>query len=177
MGGAVFCRGGLLNAVFDTFSGNTAGHGGTDVYVLSDSSDGGNYTSPGSGAATAVLTDDVLGQSRSPVSDFAAASNDGASWPALSGSHDFISNNAPGGMPQSAVVNAPGADPDLGHLGMNGGPTPTMVPNPGSPLLAAGVAADYPGTTTEIQTDKRGADRSYYFDIGACEVTQAQFVI
>jgi hypothetical protein len=68
-GGAVFARNGMLTATLDTFSGNTGTNGdgtagqGRDVYVLSDASDGGNGTSPGSGIATATLVGDVLSQS------------------------------------------------------------------------------------------------------------------
>jgi hypothetical protein len=172
LGGAVFVRNGALNAVFDTFSRNAAAQGGTDVYVLADNFIGGYNMHPGTGEATAVLIDDVLGQSRSPVSDFVAASNFTASPPVLAGSsHDFVSNNpAVGGLPASAVLNAASADPRLGHLAAHGGPTPTLAPLSGSPVRATGVTAYYPGTKKVIAVDQRGVARNPMTpDLGACE--------
>ena len=66
-------------------------------------------------------------------------------------------------------------DPTLGALSANGGPTDTMVPNPGSPLIdgvpAASCQAD---GAAGITTDQRGFPRpdtaSTNCDIGAVEV-------
>ena len=78
MGGAVFARNGTVSATFVTFSGNTAAQGGTDLYVLSDKSNGGNNTSPGSGSATAQLINCILGQNATTtVPDFFANTNAG----------------------------------------------------------------------------------------------------
>ena len=56
-----------------------------------------------------------------------------------------------------------GADPDLGPLGANGGPTPTRLPNPGSALVGA-VPAGFGGC---IGADQRGVGRPQG---GACEI-------
>jgi hypothetical protein len=58
-----------------------------------------------------------------------------------------------------------GADPQLGDLADNGGPTETLLPGPASPLLdriPAGVCATYP-------TDQRGEPRPEVADTG-CDV-------
>ena len=83
-------RNGTLTATFDTFSGNTAAQGGTDLYVLSDGSNGGNNTSPGSGTATATLINDILGQTSSAVADFVANTNGGGSTPTFTGSSNDL---------------------------------------------------------------------------------------
>jgi hypothetical protein len=179
LGGAVFCRNGTLVAIFDTFSGNTAARGGTDVYVLRDASNGGNKTSPAYSPAKAELVNDIFGQSSAPVCDFVAASNDGASPPVLVASRDFISNNpAAGGLPGGAVVNAAGANPQLGPLADNGGPTETMAPLGNSSVRATGVTIDYPGTKKVIAIDQRGIARNFQHpDLGAFEVTLPEYFI
>jgi predicted outer membrane repeat protein len=61
------------------------------------------------------------------------------------------------------------ADPALGPLQDNGGPTPTMVPAAGSPLLDAAV------DTHCSSTDQRGVDRPQgsHCDVGAVELVVA----
>ena len=67
-------------------------------------------------------------------------------------------------------------DPMLGALGANGGPTNTMVPNPGSPLIDAipDPGGGCPAAPT-ITTDQRGVTRPQGpgCDIGAVEVQVA----
>jgi large repetitive protein len=177
-GGAVFALNGSLTTVFVTFSGNTARNGGgpskdgTDVYVLSDKRGTGVL---GGGSVSATLIDDILGQSSAPTSDFAAASTDGGSTPGLTGKYDVLSNDSPSspatGLPVGSTITI--ANPQLGSLAANGGPTPTMAPGTGSPALSAGALADYPGTTTPITTDQRGDTRSSTPCIGAYESTPA----
>ncbi len=167
LGGAVFERNGTLNATFDTFTSNTADQGGTDVYVLSDKSDGGNSTSPysGTGTASATLINDILGQSSASVSDFVAATNAGASAPTLTGStNDLIANNpGTGGL---TGTNITVGDPGLGSLAANGGPTETFA------LTTANTMAIAQGATgTGITTDQRGVARAGTPDLGAYEYT------
>ncbi len=144
-----------MNATFDTFSGNTAAQGGTDVYVLSDASNGGNNTSQGSGMAMATLVNDILGQSNTSVADFIANTNAGGAAPNLSGSsNDIVSNNSPttgNGLTGNGVTNITTANPDLHALASFGGPTQTMALFSGSPAIGAGA------TGTGITTDQRGA--------------------
>lgn len=67
--------------------------------------------------------------------------------------------------PANPGSNLVGVDPGLGDLGWNGGPTPTMLPLPSSPLLDAGPATAIPAT------DQRGLPRlsGARVDIGAVE--------
>ena len=62
-------------------------------------------------------------------------------------------------------ANIIGVDPLLGSLGDNGGPTPTLLPLDGSPVIDAGDGVGVPGA------DQRGRPRPYGLavDIGAVE--------
>ena len=174
LGGAVFARNGTVSATFVTFSGNTAAQGGTDLYVLSDKSNGGNNTSPGSGSATAQLINCILGQNgTTTVPDFVANTNAGGTAPTFTGSsHNLVTLNGTGsnGLPAGALV--AGTDPNFAVAGLanNGGDTPTIALTAQSTaVLGKGITADYPGTTTPITTDQRGVTRATPSDIGACE--------
>ena len=176
-GGGVFAVNGTLTATFVTFSATPARNGagsalqGTDVYALSDKMDSGVH---GGGTLSAALIDDILGQSGAATSDVVANSVSSGSNPILSGQHDVISNNSPtsgSGLPTGATIVI--GDPKLGVLGANGGPTPTLALQTGSPAIAAGVSADYPGTSTPITTDQRGDARAGTPSIGAYESTAA----
>jgi hypothetical protein len=178
-GGALFVRNGALTAIFVTFSGNTVTNGdstagtGSDLYVLSDASSGTGF---GGGTATAQLIDNILGQASAIVPDFVADQIGGAAAPTLTGSHNFVSNNSASApldpLPSPAVLNNSSVtDPKFDPKGLqnNHGPTPTLGLLPTSPALGAGVAADYPGTTTLIILDQRGLSRHTVPDLGALE--------
>ena len=156
-----------------TFSGNIAETGGnsptyldgTDVFVIADSTDA---DVRGVGSASVNLTDDILGQASAPTSDFGSTSQSDLPplpFPSLRGSNDLITNNAPQGDgfqafagPNVSHVTA-GVNPMLETLSGNSDPTETMASQIGSPVIAAGIAADYPGTMTLITTDQRGDTR------------------
>jgi len=164
-GGAVFVLNGKLAATFNTLSLNTA-LAGTDIYVLSDKNDSG--VNNGVVAATATLTDNILGQSgTNTVSDFHAATHAGGSSSSLSGSNNLISNND--GFPTNGTIAA--TDPKLDFLSNNGGPTPTMGLAVASPAVGAGVAQ--PG----IISDQRGTARGSSPSIGAFEPVSAYFMV
>jgi hypothetical protein len=156
-GGAVFARNATLTAVFNTFSGDSARDGRTDIYVLSDG--------PGN-QATATLIKNILGQNTTSASDFLANAINGGSSPILDGSsHDLVRQNPPsGGLPAGAVVSS--ADARLGPLASNGGPTQTMALQAGSPAILAGVPS---GT---VFVDQRGRLRNNPPDLGAFQLTQ-----
>ncbi len=166
-GGAVFVRNGTLTATFDTFTSNTAAQGGTDIYVYSDASNGGNSTSIGSGAATATLVNDILGQSNNAVSDFVANINfnDENDTLSLAGSeNDLISNNPAGtGLTGTNIVVG---NPNLSGAGLhaNGGPTETIALTSFSTL-----AIEQGATGTGITTDQRGVTRLSPPSLGADE--------
>lgn len=66
-----------------------------------------------------------------------------------------------------------GTDPQLGPLADNGGPTPTMLPLAGSPLLDHGPASipDFPGNTYDQRGPGHPRTSGTASDIGAVEVT------
>jgi hypothetical protein len=146
----LFIRNGVLTLTYDTFSGNTAAQGGTDVYVLSDGS--GNQ-------ATASLVNDILGQISNTVTDFVSNTNNSGTAPNLGGSsNNLVRNN--GGLPNSAVVSS--ADPLLFPPASNGGPTQTMALSSNSPAYQQGVVV------SGITTDQRGYVRpSNHATLGA----------
>ena len=63
-----------------------------------------------------------------------------------------------------------GEDPELGSLRNNGGPTPTMIPRPGSPVVNRG--------STELRVDQRGYGRpAEEADIGSVELQKSSLTI
>jgi Bacterial Ig-like domain (group 3) len=164
LGGAVFILDSTFSATFDTFSGDSVTNGDTsagnasEVYVLAD----------GKGAVySATLVDDILGQSGdSAVDDFVAAAGDGKAPDLAGSSNDLVTNNPTDGtgLTGSDII---GGNPMLGALANNGGPTQTMALQTGSPAIAAGITADFPGTDSPITTDQSGAPLNSPTDLGA----------
>ena len=122
LGGAVFVRNGSLTLVSSTISGNTAAQGGRGVYIIGD------------GATVAgSLTNAIIGQADTSVTDFVATSINGGST-TTSGTANII-GSAVGFTGSFSAVN-----PMLGALANNGGPTKTMALQAGSPAIGAGGA-------------------------------------
>jgi hypothetical protein len=200
MGGAIFARGGTLRLTNTTITGNTVvgGQGGASTLTGNSGQDGGaaggalctlnvslflinttivgNTGSPtypqvtivGTGAAGArtgaYLANTVVAGPSGP--DIGAMGLLGARAPRLWGVGNFLGR--PGGFPRRGLAGT--GDPRLGPLGDNGGPTPTLAPLPGSPLIDAGADAPFRGLPA---TDQRGQPRraGRRIDIGAVEVS------
>jgi hypothetical protein len=182
MGGAVFNNGGAVTVVDSTFTANLALGGGnglggaifsrngsvavSDSTLFANTADqgGGIYAVVDGGAAAVAVSNSVLAGTPGGRSDYQATGPVSAS-----GAGDLV--QAPGlgdgQFPAAAVVSTAG--PGLGPLQDNGGPTPTLRPPPGSPLLGAGVNAALP---PGLSTDQRGLPRvvNGAVDIGAVEV-------
>jgi hypothetical protein len=82
------------------------------------------------------------------------------------------------GFSTSAGDLAPGTNPALAALGDHGGPGPTMLPSPGSPLLdAIPLASCQADGAKFVTTDERGVTRPQGTgcDIGAVEVEASTF--
>jgi large repetitive protein len=166
LGGAVFMRNGTLNATFDTLSLNNVTNGdstsgdGSGIYIVADGA-----------AATALLVDDIMGQSgSSETADIDSSAINLASAPSFTGStNNLVTNNGPGGLPGGTFITG---DPDIGTLTNNGGPTETMALLPGSPASGAGIGwyYDYPTDTQPITTDQRGVARPVAPDIGSFQI-------
>jgi hypothetical protein len=151
LGGVIFNRNGTLTIFNCTISGNTAAQGGRGVYNLGDGT-----------TATATLNNTILGQADTTVSDFVGnAINSGAN--ATSGVGNLIRTQT--GFAGTIVSTA---DPQLGSLANNGGPTQTQAITTSSPAFNAGDNTAASGLTT----DQRGFARldGAAVDIGAFEV-------
>ena len=79
------------------------------------------------------------------------------------------------GLAGTGDVQRAGIDPLLGPLGDNGGPTPTRMPRPTSPLLGAipNAACRTVPLATAVVTDQRGAPRPTE-PVGTCDVGAVQ---
>jgi hypothetical protein len=149
IGGAIFNLNGSLHADTTTFAGNSAAYDGAAIYNLV--LDG--HTAR---AATTTLRDTIVAGGVGPF-DLASAKPTGGS-PANLGSasadvsaFDLVdSAHAVGG---ATITGSPlTADPQLGPLADNGGPTQTLLPAAGSPVIDAGSAFG-------ALTDQRGLTR------------------
>jgi hypothetical protein len=149
----------------------------------------GNAATPGSGDYTALGTaaggglDDTFDPPTQLIDTIIAVNTcAGGSGPDVNGTVDSSGFNLVGdtsgssGWIASDLTRAtpPAIDPLLGPLQNNGGPTPTMLPQPGSAAVDAGTTAGY-------STDQRGLRRPWHLlstppvqgdgsDIGAVEV-------
>ena len=183
-GGAVFADGGSLRLTNCTFTGNTAGFRGGAIFAkapvalsLTHCTVTGNSTlstdpslSGGGGIfsdhAAIVLANSIVSGNTSPV-----GVPDGYDILADAGSVEFQAANLVkdyASLAGNTAINGPDpmvAQPNLAALAANGGPTRTMLPNPGSPAIDAAA-----GETTA--TDQRGLSRPQNGtpEIGAVEV-------
>jgi hypothetical protein len=138
LGGAVFNVDGTVKLVNDTVDTNHADKGGA-VYNLAFGKD---IPTGGTAAASLILNNNILADSTHPVGNVlvaipdlvssAQATNNTAT---VSGSHNLVMGNT--GTIGAGVITLT-TSPHLGPLQNNGGLTPTMLPQPGSPVLGAG---------------------------------------
>jgi Bacterial Ig-like domain (group 3)/Putative Ig domain len=150
-GGAVFNRNGTLTILNSTISQNTGNNGGRGVYNLGDA-----------GTATATINNTIIGQADNINTDFGGfAINAGVNT--TSGVGNLIRSAF--GFAGTVVSSA---DPQLGGLNFNGGPTPTMLPAAGSPVINLGNNA----AAAALTTDQVGSAPRVFggtIDIGALE--------
>lgn len=151
-GGALYVTGGMtLRHV--TMSANSAADGGAHVDSVS------SFLDPHSGYLTvddSILVD-AVGSSSCSFRDSAGTS----------GGYNFVSDTS---CFAAATTDTVGADPQLGALADNGGPTKTMAPtSASSPVVDA-----IPAASCTVDADQRGAYRPSQgaCDIGAVELLQ-----
>jgi Bacterial Ig-like domain (group 3)/PKD domain len=175
-GGGVFSTG-TLTVTNSTISGNTGSLGG-GVYVsgsatIEDSTISGNAGQDGGGAyfgAATTLGNSVIsgntyfagGASPDVTTTGSALNSQGNNFVGMGdGSSGWVASD------QVGLILAP-LNAGLGTLANNGGPTLTMLPQTGSPLIDAGSNALIP---TGVTTDQRGFSRIFNttVDIGAVE--------
>lgn len=170
-GGMAFQTAGALALVNATLSGNTsalaAGGGlhsgsGTTLSVASSSLVG-NSAASGGGifreGAGATLRNSLIANNSAPSAPDASG--------AFTPSYSLVKNTSGATLGAGSGNLAAGTDPLLGALAVNGGPTRTLLPATGSPVLNAGD----PVTTGLPDTDQRGLPRiaGGRIDIGAAE--------
>jgi hypothetical protein len=171
--GAVFNLNGAFTAAGSTFSGNSAAYYASQIYNL-------EYDGYDQRMATATLRDTIVhGGSGSASLSQDLTSNKSAYGivpPAGSAAvADLSQFNLVGSVfvqEQGTLVGSPiTADPLLGPLQANGGPTPTMAPATGSPAIDAGDAQCLDLAGTPLATDQRGEPRpaGRACDLGAYE--------
>jgi hypothetical protein len=177
-GGALFNLDGTATLINDTLAGNhvVGGNGNTadadDVYNLALNVGIGTSTT-----ATVGLTNDILaGASPESAGGLSDVVNDaeGTSYSAnvTAQGMDLVQQSANGLFAGSANVFS--ANPVLGPLQNNGGPTPTMEVLAGSPILLAANAGLGSTATNGVPTaDQRGASRGATIDLGAYQATTA----
>jgi hypothetical protein len=155
-GGAIFNLNGTISVLNSTLSGNTADDGGTALYTLGDGV---------LSQATAAVNNTIMGQADNEIPDLVSQTNNGG-VSTTSGVGNLIRSSVGFG---GTIVSQ--ADPMLGALADNGGPTDTMLPGELSPALDAGDD----GAAADLTTDQRGDNRFFNgtVDIGSVEVGPA----
>ena len=172
-GGAIFNIDGTLDVITSTIADNSivgvgATNGGGAIYNLAMGT-----TAAGSGVpSTVTLTDSILADSigsNDLVNDENSSTNASAvvnaTMPNIVTSYNT--------MPDGATTNGTPmtSNPQLSPLANNGGQTPTMALQSGSPALGAGA------TGTSVPTvDQRGVARGGVIDLGAYQSTPASTV-
>jgi hypothetical protein len=119
------------------------------------------------------ITHPILGTSTSPDAAFSDVEN---CWVDSSDSQGFnFSDDDSCGFDDPNDNVADGNDPMLGALAHNGGPTETMLPLPGSPLIDA----IQPVSECQVDVDQRGVSRPQIkgCDTGAVEVLGASLQV
>ncbi|HWE03502.1 MAG TPA: Ig-like domain-containing protein, partial [Tepidisphaeraceae bacterium] len=174
LGGAIFNLNGVVTTNDSTIANNIAPQGGGAIYSLGDN---GIATQAGpvlpSITANIILNNSILSGSNDGaenlVSDFVQNTNDSgqitghaAGTVASSGANDIVQTGS------VYTIAASVANPDLGALANNGGPTDTFAPAADSPAINAASNALIP---TGVMTDQRGYTRvaNATVDIGAYE--------
>ena len=150
-GGGLYGYSGYTRTIWNsTFTGNySTGSGGAGIFasslVLVNTTVVGNGTGGGINTSSLTLTNSVV------------ANNSG---------YDVL-----GGATTFATASLIGTDPMLSPLDDYGGPTLTMPPTPGSPVINAGLSS----VTNSLPTDQRGYARrsGTSVDIGAAEYQEA----
>ena len=166
-GGAIFTQGGSLSLANCTIAGNTAALSGGGIeaqksvtVVASTFADNVAAVTGGDGGAI----DNSGGKYVISIEDTIFSSDSSGYGPevanaVISFGHNLVSDdaNSSGWIPSDQTGTA--ATPlqaDLGTLDDYGGPNETIPLLPGSPAIAKGIQADFPGTNTPISTDARG---------------------
>jgi hypothetical protein len=149
LGGAIFNYNGSLSSLNSTISLNSADNA-SGIYNLADNS-----------TSTSSITNTIIAQTDESVSDYVQSVINSGNV-SSSGGGDLIGSTTSFG---GTIVSS--ADPQLGSLANNGGPTETLLPANSSPAVDGGISSAAAG----LSTDQRGLPRivGAAVDIGAVE--------
>jgi predicted outer membrane repeat protein len=170
-GGAIYNSAGTLSVTNSTFSQNSATTSGGAIYSqggtvqISNSTFAINPENIGGGGALSNAGGSVLIQN----SIVANGGNGGNCSGTIASDGYNLSSDSTCNFTNSGDLN--GANPLLGALGNNGGPTQTMALQSGSPALDAGNPAgcrDFSGNL--LKTDQRGAPRPGGGETSGCDM-------
>jgi fibronectin-binding autotransporter adhesin len=191
-GGGISSAGSLtiVNSTIDDNTATSGGgggffDGGTVTVVNSTIAD--NVVPAGSGVGaglslsggTVILNNTIVALNTDVFSNGSTADDIAGSPLSTSSSFNLIGTGGAGGLVNGSAGNRVGvANPGLGSLAKNGGPTPTIALQPGSPAINAGsnaLAVD-PNTGLPLAFDQRGPGFPRIVstvDIGAYETSGA----
>ncbi len=153
LGGAIFNRNGILAVLNSTFNLNSAGNSAGAIYSLANGTN-----------ASATINNSILYSASSTVKDF-VANVSGGGVSSSSGLANLIGFHT--GF-QGVIVSS--ADPILGGLSDNGGPTSTIEITSSSPAFNAGNNAAASSLTADQRNNNYARVMFGQIDIGAFEV-------
>jgi hypothetical protein len=174
LGAAIFNLDGEVDLTNDTLAANNldatvnsgASAAGGAVYNLAF----GNSLSPGASVSARLFLNNCILATTNGGTDLAsqAINGNGTNLASVNGTSNLVMSTLAtnsGGIVPGIIIST--ANPQLGPLQNNGGPTPTMLPTTGSPVLGLGSSLVSPGT------DQRGNLRSSAgpIDLGAVQVS------
>ncbi|MCU0705825.1 MAG: hypothetical protein MUF18_17800, partial [Fimbriiglobus sp.] len=154
MGGGVFSRNGSVTILNSTISGNTSAQGGRGVFLVGDGA-----------TVTYAVNNTIVGEANTTVTDVVVQTINSGSTSASGGNNIIRSTSGVSGLTGTLT-----ADPVLGSLTNNGGPTPTMAIGTSSPAVNAGSNAALGGLSKDQRNMTVGRIDGTAVDIGAYEL-------
>jgi len=167
-GGVIGTRTGAISVTNSTFTNNSATAQGAVIAVEDSGSASLNFVTASDNTTNIDLSGAVDSDGDGTVTNSILFGNTGGDVIArgtLSASHSLFTSTSSVSPSVSGATLIFGEDPLLGALGNNGGPTQTMMPGEGSPVLGAANPSGAPAT------DQRGYTRTTNgrADMGAVE--------
>lgn len=178
-GGALFLHGGSISVFYATFAGNSSSGGNVvlpqNPQTAGDAQGGGIYVHAGAslGIGATVVSGNTVTAGTSTLGGNGSSSDADVHGALVSGGYNLVTVR---GSSTGYILSdlSDGTSANLGPLADNGGPTLTLLPQPGSAAIDANVSG---GCNGGVATDQRGDPRPYGSgcDIGAVEANDFIF--
>jgi hypothetical protein len=164
-GAGIYVNLGTANISYSTFNNNSSNGSGGGIFneagtvTITNSTISGNAATgaPGGGLAinggTVTLNNSIVAGNTSSTDTDVLGAVAGGSANNLIGDGTGMTGITNGGDGNQVGTTATPINPQLAALDIYGGPTQTMLPEPGSPVICAGAQAGFPSGVT---TDQRG---------------------